>query len=82
MSEQIHWTEYLRALGPMIIAFIVAYIAFERWRMARANFAEKLFDKRFAILDAFRELAIRAIHEDEALGKHRAEANSKLEQSK
>jgi hypothetical protein len=48
----LHWTEYLKALGPTLIAGIVAYVAWQQWRVNRAALREKLFDRRW---DIFKE---------------------------
>ena len=55
MSDFPLWFEYLRALGPLLIAVFVAYIAYENWRISRANFREKLFDRRFETMRSLRE---------------------------
>ncbi|MAQ37404.1 MULTISPECIES: hypothetical protein [Thioclava] len=49
---ELHWTEYLKALGPTLIAGIVAYVAWQQWRVNRAALREKLFGRRW---DIFRE---------------------------
>ncbi|MGC9368302.1 MAG: hypothetical protein ACP5DX_02065 [Paracoccaceae bacterium] len=49
MSDAIHWTEYLKALGPTLVASVVAYIAFQQWRVNRATLREKLFDRRWQV---------------------------------
>ncbi|MBU2960440.1 hypothetical protein KO516_06340 [Citreicella sp. C3M06] len=48
---EVHWTEYFQRLGPPIIALLVAYIAYQQWRVSRQTFREKLFDRRFAVFD-------------------------------
>ncbi|MGP1358171.1 hypothetical protein [Roseicyclus sp.] len=47
--EAVHWTEWLSALGPAIIAAIVAFIAYRQWRLAQETLREKLFDRRLAL---------------------------------
>ncbi|MPQ92501.1 hypothetical protein [Thioclava sp. JE_KL1] len=47
----LHWTEYLKALGPTLIAGIVAYVAWQQWRVNRAALREKLFDRRWDIFN-------------------------------
>ncbi|MEP1200990.1 hypothetical protein [Tateyamaria sp.] len=49
MNESPHWLEYVRALGPAIIALFVAYVAYQQWQVNAANLKEKLFDKRFEV---------------------------------
>jgi len=49
MCLELHWTEYLKALGPTIIAMIVVYIAYQQWRVNQANLREKLFERRFEV---------------------------------
>ncbi len=44
-----HYTEYLRAFGPLVIGVFVAYIAWQQWRVNRANLREKLFDRRWQV---------------------------------
>jgi len=50
--EALHWSDYLKAIGPSLIALFVAYIAFQQWQVNRANLRERLFDRRFEV---FRE---------------------------
>ena len=51
-TVSIHWTQFISALGPSIIAVFVAYIAFQQWRTNRATLREKLFDRRFEVFQA------------------------------
>jgi len=44
-----NWLELLKALGPLIIGVIVAYIAYQQWKVNRATLREKLFDRRIKI---------------------------------
>jgi len=46
---ELHWTDYLKAVGPTLIAIFIAYVAFQQWQVNRANLREKLFERRFAI---------------------------------
>ena len=46
---ELHWTEYLKALGPTIIAVFVAYIAYQQWRVNQASLRERLFERRIAV---------------------------------
>lgn len=46
---ELHWTEYLKAIGPTLIAIFIAYVAFQQWQVNRANLREKLFERRFAV---------------------------------
>lgn len=48
-ETSLHWTEYLKAVGPTLIALIVAYIAFQQWKLAQAKLRESLFDRRFEV---------------------------------
>ena len=34
-EDALHWTEYLKAVGPTVIAALVAYIAFQQYHLAR-----------------------------------------------
>lgn len=45
----IHWTAYVSAIGPTMIACLVAFIAFQQWRINRATLREKLFEKRWQV---------------------------------
>ncbi|KIC29338.1 hypothetical protein [Leisingera sp. ANG-M6] len=49
MSEGPHWLEYFRALGPVVIASFVAYVAFQQWNVNRSTLREKLFDRRWQV---------------------------------
>ena len=43
------WVDVLSALLTPTIAFLGIFIAFRQWRLARENFKEKLFDRRFEL---------------------------------
>lgn len=45
----IHWTDYLRAVGPTFIAIFVAFIAYQQWKVNQATLKERLFERRMAI---------------------------------
>ncbi len=47
--EAIHWTEWLKAFGPALIASFVAFIAYQQWHLSRATLREKLFNRRMEI---------------------------------
>lgn len=47
----LHWTEYLQAIGPTLIAIFVAWIAFQQWRVNQANLRERLFERRMKVLE-------------------------------
>jgi hypothetical protein len=51
LSETPHWLEYIRALGPAIIAIFVAYVAYQQWRTNYDGLREKLFDRRLEVHD-------------------------------
>ena len=52
MSGDPHWLEYVRALGPVVVALAVAYIAYQQWQTNRLALKEKLLDRRLKIIDA------------------------------
>ncbi len=73
MSSAPHWLEYIRALGPALIALFVAWVAYQQWQVNKATAKEKLFDRRLEIYRGAREFYIE-MHQtgtcsDEALGK-------------
>lgn len=51
MSDTLHWTEYLRAFGPTLIASFVAYVAWQQWQVNKNSFREKMFDRRMAVFE-------------------------------
>lgn len=51
------WLDRIGTLVPALIAIFVAYIAYAQWRLSRANYAEKLFDRRYRIVKLAKELA-------------------------
>lgn len=59
----LRWTEYLKALGPTLIAGIVAYIAWQQWRVSRATLREKLYERRWEIFINTQRF-LRSIYED------------------
>jgi|LGOV01.1.fsa_nt_gb cytochrome oxidase assembly protein ShyY1 len=46
---ELHWTEYLKAIGPTLIAVFIAYVAYQQWQVNRANLKERLFERRMKI---------------------------------
>jgi hypothetical protein len=51
-----HWTQILSALLTPTIAVVVAMIAYRQWRTAQNRLKLDLFDRRFAVYDAARNL--------------------------
>lgn len=51
-----HWTAYLQALLTPVVAVLAALIAWRQWRTARNKLKLDLFDRRFAVYDAARNL--------------------------
>ena len=51
-----HWTQVLSALLTPTIAVLVAIIAYRQWRTAQNRLKFDLFDRRFAVYDAARNL--------------------------
>jgi hypothetical protein len=65
MSELPYWIQSIQALGPTVVAVIVAgiagYIAWRQWRTAHDRLSFDLFEKRFAVYEATRNFLIGAI---------------------
>ncbi|MDO6456700.1 hypothetical protein Q4560_07780 [Celeribacter halophilus] len=53
-----NWLELLKAIGPTIIASIVAYVAWQQWQVNRTALREKLFDRRLRIYEQTRQLYV------------------------
>ncbi len=51
-----HWTAYLQALLTSVVAALAAFIAWRQWLTARNKLKLDLFDRRFAVYDAARNL--------------------------
>ena len=51
-----HWTTYLAALLTPTIAVLGSFIAYRQWRTAQNKLKLDLFDRRFAVYDAARNL--------------------------
>lgn len=54
MSEAIHWTDYVSAVGIPVIALIGSWIAFRQFQVARNKLKHDLFEKRLEIYEAVR----------------------------
>jgi hypothetical protein len=54
--DDCHWTQVLSALLTPTIAVLVAIIAYRQWRTAQNRLKLDLFDRRFAVYDAARNL--------------------------
>ncbi len=56
------WVQYFQALGPTLVAVVLAYIAaaiqFRKWRTAYDKLRLELFERRFKIYDETREFLI------------------------
>jgi hypothetical protein len=54
--------EWLKALGPLLLAVVVAYVTwrFQQWqvRLEKEKLRHQLYDRRFAIYKAFQKLLI------------------------
>ncbi|MEL6315881.1 MAG: hypothetical protein AAFQ60_17815 [Pseudomonadota bacterium] len=48
-TPQPHWTEFVSALGPVLIACFIACIAYQQWVVNKATLREKLFERRFEV---------------------------------
>ncbi|MEM1274683.1 MAG: hypothetical protein AAGF88_12775 [Pseudomonadota bacterium] len=53
--EPVHWTEWLKAVGPAVIAAFVAYVAYQQWQTNKATLREKLFDRRLKLFESTQE---------------------------
>lgn len=51
-----HWTAYASALLTPLVAVIGLLIAYKQWRTARDKLKHELFDRRFSIFEASRDL--------------------------
>lgn len=51
-----HWTSFVTALLVPIIALFGAFIAYRQWRTAREKLKLDLFEKRFSVYNAARNL--------------------------
>lgn len=51
-----HWTTYLSALLVPVVAVLGVAIAYRQWRTAQNKLKLDLFEKRFAVYDAVRQL--------------------------
>lgn len=56
MSADPHWTAYLAALLAPTVAVLGSFIAYRQWRLAQNKLKLDLFDRRFSIYDAARNL--------------------------
>lgn len=54
-DTQVHWTQYISAIGIPIIAALAAWIAFRQFQIARNKLKLELFDKRMEVYSAARE---------------------------
>jgi hypothetical protein len=51
-----HWTAYISALLVPVVAFFGALIAYRQWRTAQNKLKLELFERRFSVYDAARNL--------------------------
>lgn len=51
-----HWNSYLSALLTPIVAALGLFIAYRQWHTARDKLKHELFDRRFSIYEAARDL--------------------------
>ncbi|WP_415403682.1 hypothetical protein [Tateyamaria sp. SN3-11] len=54
LANELHrtdWLEYISALGPMLIATFIAYIAYQQWVVNKTTLREKLFERRLKVFD-------------------------------
>jgi hypothetical protein len=51
-----HWTNYLAALLTPTVAVLGSFIAYRQWRTAQNKLKFDLFDRRFSVYEASRDL--------------------------
>jgi hypothetical protein len=56
MQTEPHWTAYVSALLVPVVALVGAAIAYRQWRVASLKLKFDLFDRRFAVYEAARNL--------------------------
>jgi hypothetical protein len=56
MTPEPHWTAYLSALLAPVVAVLGSFIAYRQWRLAQNKLKLDLFDRRFKVYDAARDL--------------------------
>ncbi len=56
MTPDPHWTTFLSALLTPAVAVFGIFIAYRQWRLAQEKLKLDLFDKRFEVYEAAREL--------------------------
>lgn len=56
MNNDPHWTAYVTALLTPVVAILGAAIAYRQWRIAQNKLKLDLFDRRFSVYHAAREL--------------------------
>lgn len=56
MSCDPHWTNYLAALLTPTVAVLGSFIAYRQWRTAQSKLKFELFDRRFSVYEASRNL--------------------------
>ena len=56
MTPDPHWTAYLTALLTPTVAVLGAMIGYRQWRLAQNKLKLDLFDRRFKVYEAARDL--------------------------
>ena len=60
MNQLPRWMEYVQALAPTVVAIIAAliasYIAWRQWRTAHDRLSFDLYEKRFAVYEAVKNI--------------------------
>jgi len=60
MNQLPRWMEYVQALAPTVVAIIAAliagYIAWRQWRTAHYRLCLDMFEKRFAVYEAIKNI--------------------------
>lgn len=56
MNPEPHWTAYLSALLAPVVAVLGSFIAYRQWRLAQNKLKLDLFDRRFKVYEAARDL--------------------------
>jgi hypothetical protein len=72
MMVEPHWTAYLSALLAPTVAILGSLIAYRQWRIAQSKLKLDLFDRRFRVFEAARNLiafvVARGKTDDEQIG--------------
>jgi hypothetical protein len=83
MSQLPTFIQYIQALGPILVAVAVGYVAYQQWDTSRAKLKLDLFELRFAAFVAARTIVAAVLHNrDEIASEDLKEEYDVLEQNK